>query len=106
MPGAARVGDKAKADVDAHGCPACPHPPVGPALLGSPTVFINGRFAFRKDDLGMHAVCCGPNMWTAQMGSTTVNINKKAAMRQNDMTKHCGGVGKLIEGSADVIIGG
>src|SRR5262245_27532367 len=106
MPGATTVGDLAKADADAHGCPACPHPSTGPAILGSPTVFINNMPAIRKDDLGMAAVCCGPNMWTAQMGSTTVNINSKAAVRKDDMTKHCGGTGKTILGSPDVIIGG
>lgn len=106
MPGAARVLDHAKADADAHTCPLCPHTPVGPAILGSPTVFINNMPAVRKDDLGMAAPCCGMNMWTAQMGSTTVFINDKAAMRKDDMTKHCGGVGKIIVGSADVIVGG
>jgi uncharacterized Zn-binding protein involved in type VI secretion len=106
MPPAARVGDKAKAMADAHGCPLCPHPPIGPAILGSPTVFINSRFAHRQTDFGMHAVCCAMNMWTAQKGSATVNINSLAAMRQNDMTMHCGGVGSIKEGSPDVFIGG
>ena len=106
MPGQGRLGDKAQVQSDAHGCPGCPHPGVGPAIAGSPTVMVNGRPALRVDDVGIHAVCCGPNMWKAQQGSGTVFINGKAAHRQNDPTQHCGGNGKLIEGSADVIVGG
>jgi uncharacterized Zn-binding protein involved in type VI secretion len=106
MPGAARLGDLAKVDSDAHGCPGCPHPGTGPAIMGSPDVNINSRPAVRINDMGMHAVCCGPNMWTAQQGSGTVNINGKAAFRQNDPTTHCGGSGTMNQGSSDVIIGG
>src|ERR1700761_8580213 len=105
MPGGCRLGDKAQVQNDAHGCPGCPHPGVGPAISGSPTVFINGLPALRVDDVGIHAVCCGPNMWTAQQGSQTVFINGKAAYRMNDPSKHCGGQGKLIEGSDNVIVG-
>src|SRR5437868_465556 len=32
MPAAARMGDSAQVDQDAHGCPACPHPGVGPIV--------------------------------------------------------------------------
>jgi uncharacterized Zn-binding protein involved in type VI secretion len=35
----------------------------------------------------------------------TVLINNKGAHRMGDMTKHCGGVGKLITGSTDVLVG-
>lgn len=106
MPGAGRLGDKANIPADAHGCVACPHPATGPAVSGSPDVMINNRPAVRVGDSGVHAVCCAGNTWKAQMGSNTVFINGKAAHRQNDMTQHCGGVGRLIEGSADVDIGG
>jgi hypothetical protein len=68
-------------------------------------VFVNGRPALRVDDVGIHAVCCAANMWTAQAGSATVFINGKKAHRLNDATKHCGGQGRLIEGSDDVIVG-
>jgi hypothetical protein len=68
-------------------------------------VFINQRPALRVDDVGIHAVCCGPNMWKAQQGAPTVIINGKAAFRLNDPSRHCGGQGQLIEGSSDVIIG-
>lgn len=67
---------------------------------------INGRPALRVGDPGMHAACCGPNMWNAKLGSATVFINGKPAHRLNDMVQHCGGMGKLIEGSGDVLIGG
>ncbi|MDB4970005.1 MAG: repeat-containing protein [Myxococcales bacterium] len=106
MPGQGRLGDKAQIQSDAHGCPGCPHPGVGPAIAGSANVFVNGRPGLRVDDVGIHAICCGPNMWKAQAGSGTVFINGKAAYRKDDESKHCGGSGKLIEGSDDVIVGG
>ena len=106
MAGQARLGDQAKVDSDAHGCPGCPHPGVGPAIMGSADVLVNGRPALRKDDLGIHAVCCGTNMWQAAAGSGSVFINGKAAIRNSDQTKHCGGAGKMIQGSDDVIVGG
>jgi uncharacterized Zn-binding protein involved in type VI secretion len=106
MPGQCRLGDNSQIQADAHGCPACPHPAVGPAIMGSPNVNVNSRPAVRVDDIGIHAACCGPNMWTAQAGSGTVNINGKAAHRMNDADTHCGGTGKMIEGSSNVITGG
>jgi uncharacterized Zn-binding protein involved in type VI secretion len=42
MPPQARVGDASMVPADAHGCPACPHPAVGPAISGSPNVLTNG----------------------------------------------------------------
>lgn len=107
MPAASKLMDTAKADADAHGCPAgCPHTPIGPAMLGSANVFINMLPAVREQDTGLHAVCCGPNMWTATMGSKTVKVNGKGAIRKDDMTTHCGGVGKMTSGSGNVNIGG
>ena len=79
---------------------------VGPAINGSPNVYVNKRPALRVNDPGIHAACCGPNTWNAAMGSGTVHINNLPAHRQDDMTVHCGGVGKLIEGSGDVKTGG
>jgi uncharacterized Zn-binding protein involved in type VI secretion len=106
MPPAGRLGDKAKAIVDAHGCLACPHSTTGPAIIGSPNVFINKKPALRIGDLGVHAACCGPNMWVAAKGSGTVTINFIPAHRQGDSTQHCGGPGFLTEGSPDVLVGG
>ena len=106
MPAQSRLGDKSKIDSDAHGCPACPHSCIGPAIAGSPDVNVNSRPALRVDDPGIHAACCGPNMWTAQAGSGTVFINKKKAHRKDDADQHCGGMGKMVEGSGDVITGG
>jgi len=107
MPGQGRLGDKSMAPADAHGCPACPHPSVtGPAIAGSPDVFVNNRPALRVGDKGIHAVCCGTNTWEATLGSATVKINSKGAHRMGDQDKHCGGMGTLIEGSPDVIVGG
>ncbi len=106
MPPQGRLGDKSQVPADAHGCPACPHPCVGPAIQGSPNVNVNSRPALRVGDTGVHAACCGPNMWTAQAGSGTVNINGMKAHRLGDADTHCGGSGKLIEGSNDVLVGG
>ena len=105
MPPASRLGDKAHAPADAHGCKSCAHPVTGPSVVGSPDVLINGKPAMRLGDAGIHSGCCGPNTWQAVMGSATVLINGMPAVRLGDMTQHCGGVGKLIEGSADVMIG-
>ncbi len=105
MPPQGRLGDKASVPADAHGCPACPHPAVGPAIIGSPDVSVNSRPALRVDDGGVHAACCNSNTWKAQEGSAGVFINGKAAFRQGDPAKHCGGQGRLIEGSNNVIVG-
>lgn len=101
-----RLGDLGQVPVDAHGCPACPHSCVGPALQGSPDVNVNGRPALRQGDSGVHAVCCGPNQWVAAKGSATVFINGAPAHRQGDTHTHCGGSGQLIMGSANVLVGG
>jgi len=106
VPPQGRVSDNGKVDSDAHGCPACPHVAVGPCIVGSPNVFVNSLPAARDGDTGIHAACCGPNMWTATAGSGTVFINDKAAHRKDDAQSHCGGSGKLIAGSPDVITGG
>lgn len=106
MPPQCRVSDLSQVPADAHGCPACPHPAVGPAIAGSPDVYVNKLPALRVGDPGMHAACCGPNTWTAQAGSGTVFINNKAAHRVGDADTHCGGNGKMINGSPNVITGG
>ncbi|MBC7975947.1 MAG: PAAR domain-containing protein, partial [Myxococcales bacterium] len=106
MPAQGRLGDKAQAPLDAHGCPACPHPVIGPAVTGSATVNVNKLPALRCEDTGIHMACCGLNTWQVFKGSSTVFINGKRAHRQGDDTKHCGGMGKLIEGSPNVMVGG
>jgi uncharacterized Zn-binding protein involved in type VI secretion len=104
MPGAARLGDNAQVASDAHGCPACPHPGVGPIVAGSPDVFINKLPAARVDDPGVHAACCGPNTYQIVKGSPSVYVNNKPLARLNDKTKHCGGDGPIIAASSDVLI--
>jgi uncharacterized Zn-binding protein involved in type VI secretion len=104
MPAAARLGDKAQVDADAHGCPSCPHPAVGPIVTASKDVFINSKGAARQGDLGNHAACCGPNNFTVAKGSATVYVNGKPLARMNDKATHCGGTGPIIEGSPDVLI--
>lgn len=106
MPPQGRLGDKSHAPADVHGCVACPHPVIGPAIQGSPDVLVNNLPALRVGDMGIHAPCCGANMWTAVKGSATVFINNMPAHRMGDDDQHCGGMGKLIEGSPDVLVGG
>lgn len=107
MPEQSRLGDQANVPADAHGCPACPHNCTGPAIIGSPTVFVNSRPALRNmPDMGVHASCCDGNFWQTSAMSATVYINGAGAVRKNDVTQHCGGVGRMIEGSADVFTGG
>src|SRR5512144_2177257 len=105
MPAQSRLGDKSLCPSDAHGCPACPHPAVGPAIIGSPNVNVNSKPALRVGDTGIHSACCGPNTWTAVGGSTTVFINGRPAHRMGDMDRHCGGVGQMIDGSTNVFTG-
>jgi hypothetical protein len=69
-------------------------------------VFANARPVVRVGDPGVHAACCGPNTWVAQVGSTGVFVNGIAVHRLGDADKHCGGVGKMVEGSPDVYAGG
>jgi len=94
----ASVGTIAACPADAHGCPADPHPTVGPIITGSPTVFIDGRPAARRGDAGVHAVCCGPNMYTIVGGDRSVLIDGRPAARIGSRTQHCGGLGTLVAG--------
>jgi len=105
MPAQARLGDKAKVPIDAHGCVKCPHTAIGPAVKGSPNVNVNKRPAIRVGDNGTNAACCGGQTWFATKGSATVMINNQPAHRKDDVTTHCGGVGQMIEGSDNVQTG-
>lgn len=100
------LGDKAECLNDVHGCAGCPHHVIGPATSGSPTVIINSKPVVRIGDTGVHAACCAENKWIAVEGSASVLVNGVPVVRQDDRTRHCGGVGKMIEGSGDVLIGG
>lgn len=106
MPAQSRLGDRSSCGADAHGCPSCPHPVVGPAIVGSPDVNVNSLPALRVGDMGTHAACCGPNTWKAVAGSTTVFINGKPAHRRGDADRHCGGMGVMTDGSPNVFTGG
>src|SRR5262245_54667838 len=102
-----RLGDRAKANLDTHGCPACPHVTVqGPAIIGSMTVCVNKKPVLRVGDCGIHAACCSSNTWIAMEGSGTVLVEGLPLHRKGDKTRHCGGQGLLIEGSNTVYAGG
>ena len=103
MAGACRLGDRAKAPLDTHNCAHCPHHNViGPAISASSNVYINGMPALRQGDIGMHAACCGTNMWKVLSASGQVFINGSAMVRKGDPTQHCGGMGEMMEASANV----
>ncbi len=105
MPPQARIGDPSQVPADAHGCPACPHTALGPAVQGSKNVLVNSLPAVRIGDQGIHAACCGPNTWNAKTGSRSVLINGRKAHRKGDLVSHCGGSGHTIAGSPNVIVG-
>ncbi|HZJ66072.1 MAG TPA: hypothetical protein VFD36_21345 [Kofleriaceae bacterium] len=104
MPGASRLGDKAKAKIDHHGCHACPHHDVqGPGIFCSSNVFINGIGALTTASVGIHSACCGPNTWVMQAASGRVFVNGAALVRQGDPTIHCGvSPGEIIDASVNV----
>jgi uncharacterized Zn-binding protein involved in type VI secretion len=101
---AAKVGDDAFCSSDGHGKKCCSHAVQGPAVQGSPDVLINTMQALRIGDPGIHSACCGSNTWKAAEGASTVLINGLRAVRIGDKSSHCGGSGKLIEGSPNVFI--
>lgn len=105
MPPQGRLGDKSFVPADSHGCKRCPHSCIGPAVTGSPNTLVNFRAALRVTDRGTHAACCGPNRWVAAAGSPTVFINFLPAHRLGDLVNHCGGSGRLVQGSPNVIVG-
>ena len=94
--GYAGIGSKASCPADAHGCPACPHPTIGPITTGSPNVLANGRPAARVGDKGIHAACCGPNTYEIASGDPDVQINGRSAAKLGSTTRHCGGSGTIV----------
>ncbi|WP_437827619.1 PAAR domain-containing protein [Sorangium sp. So ce1153] len=107
MPSLGRVGDLSQCPADSHACPKCPHPEViGPAVHGSSDVLADSLPALRLDDDGVHLACCGPNTWKAATGAAMVYINGKPAFRIGDFSRHCGGLGQLLTGSPDILVGG
>ena len=106
MPKVSRVNDKAMCPSDSHGKKCCSHGVIGPAVDGSPDVFVNNQPVLRLGDPGTHSSCCGPNTWKCAEGSSTVLVNNRPIVRMGDATSHCGGTGKMVEGSPNVIVGG
>lgn len=83
-----------------------PHPVIGPILDGHTKTLINGRFAARQGDFGLHAGCMGPNLFIIAQGSGVVDIDGRPAARQGDITLHCGiQPGFILNGAPNVLIG-
>lgn len=91
----ARLGSLARCAQDAHGCPACPHPTIGPLITGSPDFAIDGKPVARVGDKGVHQACCGPNTFTVAGGDPEIVINGRQVPRIRDRTQHCGGAGSF-----------
>jgi uncharacterized Zn-binding protein involved in type VI secretion len=107
MPEQCRVMDVSFVPKCAHTCIACPHPAIGPAIKGSPDVYVNQLPAFRVTDKGVHIFCCGSNSFEASAGSATVFINNLKAHRKGDKDMHCKiHDGTMQTGSPNVMTGG
>lgn len=102
---AGRLGDRSHVPADSHGCPSCAHEAIGPAVTGSSNVLMNNRAALRLNDRGVHSSCCGSNEWAGIEGAPRVLINRRPAHRVGDKDEHCGGVGNLVQGSPNILIG-
>lgn len=92
----ARLGSQSSCAADAHGCPGCPHPTIGPVIAGSPDFTIDGKPVARVGDRGIHSACCGPNIFTVKGGDPEIVIDGKQVARLGDPTQHCGGPGKIV----------
>lgn len=94
--GYVRLTDVSRVSADAHGCPACPHPCVGPIITGNPSgVTLAGLPVATVGDTGIHSACCGPNMSVITTGDTRVLINGKPAAWRHSVVTHCGGIGYM-----------
>jgi len=91
MPSAARLGDKAQVDADAHGCPACPHPP------SSIVNRLAGRLVNSKPARGRTISASTPSAADRTLHHPARladgDVNGKPFARMNDQTKHCGASG-------------
>lgn len=100
-----RVGDDAYCPAESHG--GSSREVQGPAVKGSPNVFINGIPVLRVGDTGVHQAktCSGPNTWVNIEGSSKVFINNIPAVRLGDRTRHCGGQeGVMIEAADNIFV--
>jgi len=88
--GYARVTDLAQGVPHGHGCPACPHPVIGPIIVGSRIVTVGGMPAACVGDTGITCCCCGANTYVIKTGDPNVLIEGKPVARLNDQTVHCG----------------
>ena len=81
-------------------------PLTGESIEGSSNVLINNTPAMRVGDIGVHVSGRVRIAWHANTGSETTLINNRSVHRLGDDIVHAGGVGKTVQGSANVIVGG
>lgn len=101
----ARVGARAFAPSDAHGCPGCPHPVSGVVISGSTQVLIGGLPVACEGDRGVQAGCCGPNQFVISGGDDNVRINGRRVAMIGSPTTHCGGRGHIVASAPSGEIG-
>jgi uncharacterized Zn-binding protein involved in type VI secretion len=99
--GYAYVGCKAQCPADGHGAPMDPTSAIGPITTGSNHVLINGHPAARVGDVGIHAVCSGPNTFKIVSSDSEVLIDGRRAAKIGSITQHCGGMGHIVEGATE-----
>lgn len=100
MLGASRFSDQSA-------CAACGI--VGSAVAASGNVQTNALGALRMGDTGLYACCCtkkSPVEWIATAGAATVLINNEPAVAITYRTTAPTGVGALLVGSGNVLVGG
>lgn len=81
---------------------------TGVAIGVGRAVLVNGRRPLVMGDRGVYLACCGRPVvpWAASEGSATVLIDGLHAVGQGTVTTHQAGRGVLVDGSADVLVGG
>ena len=101
-----RLTDQAACPPHCHYCPVGAHAVIGPAIMGSPSVMVDGLPVLRETDMGLHAACCGPNIWLGDEGSGSVFADGLAVMRLGDPTMHCGSFeGAMVTSGSTVFVG-
>lgn len=92
---------------DHSACRACSV--LGPSTSASGNVQTNGQGSLRMGDRGMYPHCCekhAPVRWVASTGAGTVLINDQPAIAVTSTTTRITGRGAMVEGSANVFVGG
>lgn len=77
----------------------------GRAFAGSSDVLVNRQPALRVGDPGSCEPDCGAKRWSADDGAAFVLVNHRRFHRLGDPVEHGSARGKLVTGSANVLVG-